>query len=77
MFDKSYERAIKVLEDHIQRQNRIIAQLMSRLLNKDISFEQKILAPEPDSDTDEPYESRFVPMFDDSPTPGSIINKDS
>ena len=75
MFDKSYERAIKVLEDHIERQNRIIAQLMSRLLNEKISFEKIEVVPEPDNE--EPYESRYVPMFDDSPTPGSIINKDS
>ena len=79
---KAYETVIRVLENHISRQNRIIAELLSKVMKEDVSFE----APKMKSNVDtteleeEGFQERFVPMFRDyEPNPGDILNsnKDS
>lgn len=75
---KAYETAIRVLENHISRQNRIIAELLSKVMKEEVSFAlPNIKVPPP---IEEEVDERYVPMFKEyEPSPGDILNsnKDS
>lgn len=75
MFKRSYEVAIRVLEDHIERQNRIIEGLLSELRGKEVRITQR---EEPVGSAildDEEDLKGLIPLYN-GPSPGSIINED-
>lgn len=73
MFNRGYEIAIRVLEEHIRKQDKVIEGLLKKLYGKDMQITQEEILPKPLEDDELDL---HVPTQEDVFYPGSIINKD-